>query len=615
MYNSQSKKITEPRKVKALPPEVARKIAAGEVIDRPNAVLREFLDNAIDANADRIIVEIEGGGIDSIRVVDNGWGMSKEDLEVCARPHVTSKIATEDDLENLYTLGFRGEALASIAAVSRLSITSARNENAWKLESYLEQEHDIQPASLHEGTIAQSKALFENFPARRQFLKRPQSEGSLAKQIFIEKALPFTNIAFRLTMDGKIRLDLAKNQTLAQRFTSVLDIKEKESLFYEVKEECEAWNVRVILGEPSVYRNDRKQMYIYVNGRRVQEFAFLQALDYGAEGFFPNGSHPVACLFIDIDPKLVDFNIHPAKKEVRFKDIGSVHKTVSSLVRNFYRDFSVKALLNDKTSENNSHSLQNEFSYPTSNPISDFRDSNEKVTEYKPKAASLNTFSHPPISQEQKVYPTFSSPNKNTYMQSVNSDFNNAHSNYNSSNQTNFRYIGTALDVFLIVEKNNELYMVDQHAGHERVLYESFMKTSGQKQGLLIPLVIETLNKEDDDYIESIASDLEKAGFSIVNCSGGRWEVSTVPIKWQGTEKDLQEDLLEKRLNADELIRKLAEKTACRSAVKDGHILDPNTAEKLLVDIFSLEDPHCPHGRPLWTKISKQELFEKVRRT
>ncbi len=617
MYNAETKKITTPRKVKALSAEVARKIAAGEVIDRPNAVLREFMDNAIDAASDRIIVEIEGGGIESIRVVDNGWGMSKEDLEVCARPHVTSKIENEEDLENLSTLGFRGEALASIAAVSRLSITSARDNNAWKLESFLEQEHSITPASLHEGTIAQSKALFENFPARRQFLKRAQSEGSLCKQIFIEKSLPFTHIAFRLSMDNAIRLDLPKNQSLTERFTSVLNIKESSKLFYEVKEVSEMWNIRVVLGEPSMYRNDRKHMYIFVNNRRVQEYAFLQALDYGAEGFFPNGTHPIAALFIDIDPSLVDFNIHPAKKEVRFKDISSIHRAVSSLVRNFYNDFSVKGMLQSSSEKQNQESLQSEFSYPTESRFNDFRQGNETSNNY-------NSIKHieARYSNNEKVYPTFSPAPSNYSHNYANNDFNNSENignnasiNEQESNSRNFRYIGTALDVFLIVEKNNELYMVDQHAGHERVLYESFMSSSGEKQGLLIPLVIETMSTVDDTYLADLQESLEQAGFTIKNCLEGRWEVSSVPIKWQGTERDLQEDLLEKRLKPEELIRKLAEKTACRSAVKDGHILDPSTAEKLLQDIFSLTDPHCPHGRPLWTKISKQELFERVRRT
>ncbi len=616
MFTINDKKQTEPQKVKALPATIARKIAAGEVIDRPNAVLREFMDNAIDAHSDRILVEVDGGGIDCIRVVDNGWGMSKEDLEACARPHVTSKIQEEEDLNNLYTLGFRGEALASIAAVSKLQITSRRNTESWQLDAYLEDEHEVSPANIFEGTIAISKSLFENFPARRQFLKRPQSEGTLCKQIFIEKSLPFTDIAFRLTMDGKIKLDLPKNQTLVQRFTSVLDMKEKEPLFYTVKKESENWNIQVVLGEPSVYKNDRKNMYIFVNGRRVQEFAFLQALDYGAEGFFPNGTHPVACLFIDIDSSLVDFNIHPAKKEVRFKDISSVHHEVSSLVRNFYKDFSIKSLLSEEESERE----HKEYTYPQTNLFNSYSEPSEKINSYTPnKNYSNNNNSNSNYTYEKKENPysnNFSNPTiKNMYSEIKTAVHDTFTRNTDTPSSYNFKYLGRTLDVFLLVEKNNSLYLVDQHAGHERVRFEKIMKSYGQKQNLLIPLVIESMSIDEDKYLESITQNLEKAGFEIENCGDGRWEVHAVPIEWHGTEQDLQKDLLENRVEPKELLRNLAAMTACRGAVKDGHILDTITAMQLLEQIFALEDPHCPHGRPIWTVLSKDELFDRVRRT
>ena len=610
MFVIDDKKHKEPRSVKALPANIARKIAAGEVIDRPNAVLREFMDNAIDANSDRIIVEVDGGGIDSIRVVDNGWGMSKDDLEACARPHVTSKIQDEDDLNNLYTLGFRGEALASIAAVSKLQITSSRDNSAWKLDAYLEDTHEVVPANLHEGTIAVSKALFENFPARRQFLKRPQSEGTLCKQIFIEKSLPFTDIAFRLVMDGKIKIDLQQNQSLVQRFTTVLDIAEKQQLFYEIKKESQDWNIRVVLGEPSVYRNDRKQMYIFVNGRRVQEFAFLQALDYGAEGFFPNGVHPIACLFIDIDSSLVDFNIHPAKKEVRFKDISSVHHDVSSLVRNFYKDFAVKGLLHEDSQI--SQPQNTNFTYPQTNFFDTIKPVSERSSSYSPERTYNNSYSN----QYEKREATYQPPAVKTVYNEMQTA---VHDTFTSAKETDiqnssFRYIGRALNVFLLVEKNNSLYLVDQHAGHEKVLYEKFIQNLGQKQSLLIPLVLETMSSDDDAYLESISQNLNELGFELENCGEGRWEVSAVPIQWQGTEQDLQNDLLEKRRPPQDLLKNLAATTACRSAIKDGHILDAQTAIQLLEQIFALEDAHCPHGRPIWTELSKDELFTRVRR-
>ena len=200
--------------VKKLDAEVARKIAAGEVIDRPNAIVRELMDNSIDSGAKTITVEISGGGIEKIRIVDDGCGMTKEDLQNCARPHATSKISSEIDLLNLTTLGFRGEALSSIATVSRLSITSG----GWKMRASITEDHILEPQANITGTIVQSEGLFENFPARRQFLKRPATEALMCKNTFIEKTLAHPEIAFRFIQDGEIKIDLPQNQSLKERF-------------------------------------------------------------------------------------------------------------------------------------------------------------------------------------------------------------------------------------------------------------------------------------------------------------------------------------------------------------------------------------------------------------
>ena len=215
--------------VRTLNPEVARKIAAGEVIDRPNAIIRELMDNAIDSGATQITVEISGGGIEKIRIVDNGCGMTKDDLQNCAKPHATSKISTEVDLMNLSTLGFRGEALASIAAVSRLSISSG----GWKMRASITEDHIIEQVAPLQGTIVQSEGLFENFPARRQFLKRPSTEGMMCKNTFVEKAMARPDIAFRFIQDGEVKLNLPANQTLKDRFVMANNYRENSKLFYQ----------------------------------------------------------------------------------------------------------------------------------------------------------------------------------------------------------------------------------------------------------------------------------------------------------------------------------------------------------------------------------------------
>ncbi|MDE5899383.1 MAG: DNA mismatch repair endonuclease MutL, partial [Treponemataceae bacterium] len=211
--------------VRRLNAEVARKIAAGEVIDRPSAIVRELMDNAIDSGADKITVEIAGGGIDKVRIVDNGCGMTREDLAECAHPHSTSKISEETDLLNLTTLGFRGEALSSIAAVCRLSITSGGH----KMRASITEDHIIEQAAPLEGTIVQAEGLFENFPARRRFLKRPATETAQCRNTFIEKCLPFPQKSFRLIADGGVRLDLPAGQTLSERFVRAMEFREDAS--------------------------------------------------------------------------------------------------------------------------------------------------------------------------------------------------------------------------------------------------------------------------------------------------------------------------------------------------------------------------------------------------
>ncbi len=632
------------RPVKTLVPEVARKIAAGEVIDRPCAVLREFLDNAVDAGASRITAEIESGGTSLIRVADNGCGMTKEDVELCALPHATSKIVSDGDLEHLTTLGFRGEALASIAAVSRLEITACRDGQAWHLETGPDNKQFISPASLPAGTVAVCRGLFENFPARHRFLKRAQAETALCKQVFIDKSLPFPDRAFRLVCDSKIRFDFPAGQTPVQRFCSALEMNENLPLFYEIrshdgKSAAEkpaennvpqgagaaavspappAWSFSIILGESGMYRSDRKLMYVFVNGRRVQEYALLQAIDYGAEGYFPNGTHPIACLFLNIDSSLVDFNIHPAKKEVRFKDIAPIHHGISSAVRNFYRDLSIHALSRENVNEaavGRNTALYGDF----------FNDGffgsgkaceREHASDYADYAGSANgarSLAAAAFFNVDRRTQNRSGDRENAAYDTA--EVANSAESAGTSAANNLRFIGSALGVFLIAEKDDDLYLVDQHAGHERLLFERFLETAGEKQALLVPLVIETASEDDDRYLESLVPSLHKAGFTMKNCGSGRWEVESVPIKWRGTERDLQKDLLDKRIAPDEIIRSIAATSSCRAAVKDGHVLDPLTAQRLLFDIFNLKDPHCPHGRPIWTKITKEELFRAVRRT
>lgn len=612
--------------IKVLPPEVARKIAAGEVIDRPNAIVRELMDNAIDSGADSITVELYNGGIDKIRVMDNGSGMAKADLEIAATPHATSKISSEQDLLNLSTLGFRGEALSSIAAVSELTIISGE----YKLESNVLEKNKITPCQPYSGTIVQSENLFQNFPARRMFLKRPATESKMCQNTFIEKALPFYNIEFRLFVDGELKIDLPKEKTLKDRFITANDYASKKDLFFTVSNSAKdnSWNYNLVVGEPAVSRSDRKEISIYVNNRKIVEYALLQAIEYGCQGYFPNGTHPVATLFVTIESDLVDFNIHPAKKEVRFKDISELHHSVSSTTRNFFRDSSLKSIRPELDSSYYENTFQSDF---FAAPISD------KAPDYTEKKASgspLSNITSPSQPDMRSIFMSNTSSSYANHLASLASEDEENRENsasidaaqdpeetsLNETSPSHFpkqeaKYFGTVLGTFLAVEKGNTLYLIDQHAAHERILYDNLMTNTSRSQKLLVPYEIETASPNDDSYLESIVEPLEDIGFTVVSSGNGKWTLTAVNERWTGTEEEFFRQLLDKKVSADRIMNSIAAMTACKAAVKDGYYLDEITALELAEKALALPDPHCPHGRPIWTAITREKLFELVKRT
>ncbi|MDY5917435.1 MAG: DNA mismatch repair endonuclease MutL [Treponema sp.] len=641
--------------VKKLDAEVARKIAAGEVIDRPNAIVRELMDNSIDSGAKTITVEISGGGIEKIRIVDDGCGMTKEDLQNCARPHATSKISSEIDLLNLTTLGFRGEALSSIAAVSRLSITSG----GWKMRASITEDHILEPQANITGTIVQSEGLFENFPARRQFLKRPSTEALMCKNTFIEKTLAHPEIAFRFIQDGEIKIDLPQNQSLKERFIMANGLLQYEELFFEISkkssfssENCE-WSFDVIIGEPAVSRPSKKDIEIFANGRKIQEYSLVQAVEYGCQGFFPNGTYPVAGVFVHVRPDLIDFNIHPAKKEARFYDISDLHHGLSSTIKDFFKKYTYANFSEDKSPDEirsqdffdiysgnieNQAGTKNTYTsihYKTSETnnaqLSDFRSKYLGIKSQNSQNQSQNSYLSRTklydIAQQALDAQNPQSDELNQNLEKKEYDSNDFQSQFSSGEtfeqnqqikiEEKIKFIGTCLGTFLLAEKNNCLYIIDQHAAHERILFDRLMNNQNENanQQLLIPYKIRTESKTQDLQLEKLQSRLSQIGFEIQKIEDGYWEVSSIPERWTGSEFDLKQALFVKHVEPEEIIRSIAAMTACKAAVKDGYILDSITAEKLVKQAFTLEDPHCPHGRPIYTVISREKLFELVKRT
>ncbi len=678
--------------VRQLNADVARKIAAGEVIDRPNAIVRELMDNAVDSGADKITVEIAEGGIEKVRVADNGCGMTKADLASCARPHATSKIESETDLLNLTTLGFRGEALSSIAAVCRLSIISGGN----KMRASLTEDHIIEPYAATDGAIVMAEGLFENFPARRLFLKRPASEAGLCKTTFIEKALPCPQKAFRFISDGEIKLDFPAHMSLTERFVQALGCPENSALFYEVDGAAaeKAWSFKIIIGEPGVYRKNKKDILIYVNGRRIFEYSLVQAIEYGGQGYFPNGTFPVAAAFIQIAPSLVDFNIHPAKKEARFKDIADLHHGISAGLRKFFAAYTKKTMLG-AARDSGVYAPSGSDRARLDALIAQSKPDYPKSAQSAPSRAFLHTHTMQPL-RERPLYaaaersaPVFyagdgngvsygeaeanrtadrvrrlteqairayngreQDPEKRSEEESRNGGDGYRHKESGTRSDENastapdipafftmrnsayaafagakvenisgewanapFHFLGSALGTFLIAEKGNTLYIIDKHAAHERELFDKIIGEQGQKQALLIPYVLKTQSDDEDAYIKSIQDELCRIGFECGRNAAGEWEFTTVQERWKGSEDEFARTLLEKRVEPKDVIYTLAASAACKAAVKDGWLLDDAAAAEIAERALELPDPHCPHGRPVYTTVTREQLFSLVRRT
>ena len=596
--------MPEKGRIAILPPQEAMRIAAGEVIDRPAALVREFLDNAIDSGALNIEVSIEEGGCKKVEVSDDGGGMNREDLAICSLTHATSKIRGLDDLSVSRTLGFRGEALAAVCAVARLEIiTSVDGREAWKLDVGPGESRPpaIEQTRRTKGTTVRAINLYETIPARKRFLKREGSEASLCRQIFIEKALAFNGINFRYVQDGKLKDFLPSVKTKKERFTAVLQTGE-ENFLHEINVTGTGFSATIVIGGPEIYRNDRRQLYIFANGRRVQEYSLIQAVEYGSQGWFPNGVHPVSAVYVEVDPSLADFNIHPAKREVRFRDLGSIHQAISGGVKNFFHSLYLKNSNKDNTPEAEDDQHYGERK--------GYRGEEEPFTGYSQKGIREFSFTYnnnSEIKRNTEEYEKFTDFVSASLRNRENSSLNT------SPAYGDMRYAGRIFDLFILMEWGDKLYIIDQHAAHERILYNKFLEGPIPKQELLAPITFTTESDEEDAFLSANREELSRLGVEIKK-DENTWSIEALPADWRMGDVETVKEILELRQAGENMAKRWAATCCCRAAIKDGDHLDDKTAFELGREALLLPDPRCPHGRPVWTEISREALFKAVRR-
>jgi DNA mismatch repair protein MutL len=603
-----------------LPPEEARKIAAGEVIDRPAALVRELLDNAIDAGADAIELAIEEGGIRRTEVIDNGSGMTRDDLEICWQTHATSKIRSLADLDTAETLGFRGEALAAAAAVCRLEIlTSTDGREAWRLETGPGGGDNarITAANRVKGTTVRALGLFDTVPARKRFLKREGSEALLCKQAFTDKALAFFTLNFRFIQDGKLKIFFPAASTRRERFAAALLNSKEEGFLHEISLQEPGFSVTLVIGGPELYRQDRRQQYIFANGRRIQDYSLLQALEYGVQGWFPNGTHPMGAVYVDIDPALADFNIHPAKREVRFKDGGAIHHAITTALRDFMRRRGIARMGAPQESG------QGEFAGFREGPSGGAGNRAYSGEAPGPRGGGGFYGAEPAFLAMKALLeapPDFAPPpgrRREGGVSEAPPDYDLPAGGTGAGGNTRppFRFVGRLFSLFILIERGERLFIIDQHAAHERILFEQFLAKAIPVQELLVPIPFTTGSEEEDRFLSLRRGELKRLGIVVEGDSPGAWRIEALPADWRLGDADTVEEILKLRTAGEDMARRWAATLSCHGAIKDGDYLDETSALALAEAAFGLEEPRCPHGRPIWAEISREELFRAVRRS
>ncbi|MCR4676418.1 MAG: DNA mismatch repair endonuclease MutL [Sphaerochaetaceae bacterium] len=586
--------------IKRLDSVVASRIAAGEVVDKPSSVLRELLDNAIDSGASKISVYIEEGGIKSIRVIDNGSGIAKEDLRMAFERHCTSKIETLDDLFALRSLGFRGEALSSIASCSILTIDSSGSSLTCNNGIMGE----IRPGSVTEGTSVVMEELFENIPARKQFLRRASTEAADCKKVFLEKALGFEAVEMLMFVDGVLFIRL-QSQSRKERVQAVFSLDRSfiRSETVELVREAEPVKLHIVCSTPECYKRDRTQIKILVNRRIIDSYQLVQAITNAYSAALPGGAFPFFCLYIEDSPTLVDFNIHPSKRECKIRNQSSVYGLITNTIRdwlynrseNTYKGVMEKqeavfeSLDFGEKKQNFQPSFKPKFPSSTArtqNPIPSF---NPDPKWFEAAKQVLGKKEDPPKVKVEAPVEVKEQKEERTW-----------------------RYIGQVFNTFLVVETGEDLLFIDQHAAHERILYDE-IRALRDVQPLIIPYSFDT-DRSTDDFLLENSFIYQEFGVELVRNKPMQWEIITLPAVCRKNEDEIAKYITSATGDIESARKGLFAVIACHAAIKAGDVMDPISARALVEKVFKLDQMLCPHGRSFTFRITREELYKAVGR-
>ena len=562
-------------RIRLLPEHVANQIAAGEVVERPASVVKELVENALDADARRITVTIKAGGRSAVVVADDGFGMGRDDALLALERHATSKIEKAEDLHSIRSLGFRGEAVPSIAAVSRFTLTS-RERGALagtQIEIAGGKIISVKDVGTAEGTTVEVRNLFFNLPARRKFLRSEQTETAHIEHIVTLCALAHPTVAFRLVVEERTRFDLAPATELAGRLRELYGNQLVAQLL-----PLDGEGIHGFVGKPGISRADRSQQHIFVNGRPVESKGINYALLEGYHTGLMKGKFPVTFLFLEINPELVDVNIHPAKREVRFRDEFAVRQCVTAAVRQALAPVG-----------------------PTFQPV---------TSTGWPQSAPSATPTPSPATETQTTLPVVDTPAATATVETEDGQW---------------RVLGAIGRLYVLIESPEGLVLMDQHAAHERVLFERMLKEltveTAPAQKLLLPVTLE-LDARDAEFLAGNLKTLHKLGLGVSEFGERTFLIDAVPPYFKldnlaQTFRDIVDELRQtgEQVHARRLGEDKIATTVCRHAVKARDPLQGEELRALLRQLHQCDLPYtCPHGRPTLIQISYAELEKKFGR-
>lgn len=607
--------------------ETIDKIAAGEVVERPCSVVKELVENAIDAGSTAITVEIKEGGISFIRITDNGCGIERDQVAVAFYRHSTSKIRSAEDLLTVKSLGFRGEALSSISAVARVELITKTYDELTGTRYVIEGSKELSNEEIGapDGTTFIVKDLFYNVPARRKFLKTAQTEGSYISDMVEKLALSHPDISFKFINNNQTKLHTPGNGNRKDIIYHIFG-REISSSLLEVKHECEYFKVEGFIGKPVITRGNRNYENYFINGRYVKSNILSRAIEEAYKSFLMQHQYPFTVLYFTFFSEL-DVNVHPTKMELRFDNNNEIYVELCDTI---YAILSHKEMIPEVPVDSTPapKKIVHEYKEPIPEPFEKRRINEVRAAEsrsvYGQSVTSTvkNYSATEPAAKAPETSTAYEPAQVVTGTQQTLGDYDKVFLTESSKKQ--FSIIGQLFKTYWLIEFEDKLYIIDQHAAHEKVLYEKTMARLANKDFTsqrISPPIVMTLDARECEMLEKYRPQIEQFGYEVEHFGGKEYMISAIPDNLFNIDmKDLFIEMLDDFSNSTgrqtpDIITEKVASMSCKAAVKGNDKLTLPEINKLIDELLSLDNPYnCPHGRPTIISMSKYEIEKKFKR-